>query len=119
MTEPTNEDLDAIQPEPHLTFTDKVIILDHGCTLLSRMVTNIDNADGQMVLYKPVELVQLDGDHMYMTPWIPMTSDDYIVVMENRAIAITEPIPNMLMEYHKQIGILKPEDCPPPNSLIH
>jgi len=106
INEPTNDDLDNIEStEVAMTFTDKMVYLKNGTVLVTRILTNADDSDNNLVLFKPAQIItNLDGS-MIMGDWMPQTDDDYIMLPNDRVMTTATPKSDVLNGYHRNIGV--------------
>lgn len=119
--EPTDEELNQIEEEDlEVKFSDHIFILENGSTLISRMMHDVEGVpdDEMLVLYKPVECIEIDLDEFYLRRWIPQAADDYIFLASARVLTVAEPDKNLHDAYVRTLSA-NPNDQIPENRVLH
>jgi len=102
---PTTNELTEIEDNPvKIQFNDKLFYFEAGMVIVSRMIINMENANGMVVLYKPAQLVPDEMGNVIMIKWMPETDDDYIFIDPHRIMSVCNPQKMILQAYHSSIG---------------
>lgn len=121
MTEPTDEQLDEIVEsgeDSPLEFTDSLIYLETGSVLVSRILTNVEESDEMMVLFKPAELVPTYEGDVVIRQWMAESDDKYFFLPPTRVVTVANPKPEILNAYLNVIGVT-PEAFIPEGATLH
>lgn len=118
--EPTPVELDTIESEdqPKIQFSDQIYYFETGMVVVSRMITNMENSDGVLVLYKPAQIIHDEYGSTVLTHWMPEVVDDYIFIDPSRVMSMGTPNKAVLDAYRKIIGVTE-HGYLPENTTLH
>lgn len=121
MNEPSDEQLDQIieaEDQTPVEFSDNLIYLETGSVLVSRIITNIEEADEMIVLFKPAELVPTYEGDVVIRQWLAESDDQYFFLPPTRVITMASPKPEILKAYLNVIGVTK-DAYLPEGAVLH
>lgn len=97
----TDEALPVIDAEKgSVKYADKLIHVDSGALLIGRIITNHENTESFMCVFKPVEIVIDEFSHTNMRPWIPESVDDFFTIPNGKVVNVSTPRLEFLEAYH-------------------
>jgi hypothetical protein len=113
MTEKTNaevleesaSDEEVSTPAGGVTHQDKLILLDNGSLLITRLLPTKNQAESTFIcMYKPLEIfADAESGEVMVREWIPESVDEFFYVPVIKVTNVSKPDPFFLSIYHKQL----------------
>lgn len=110
--EPTNVELDEIEEsqvdldEVEYDFKDAILYIGTGDILVSRVISNVEEANGNLVLYEPCQLVVDEFGTASLVKWVQLSDDAYIMLPAERVVTQATPKTEVLKAYHSVVGVM-------------
>lgn len=99
---PNTEVLDGGVPRHQ----DKLMLLDSGSLLITRIVPTKDNNSTFICIHKPLEIFNdVETGEIMVRDWIPESTDDFYFLPIIKVTNVSEPNPFFLDIYHKHIHV--------------
>jgi len=99
-------------------FEDKMIYLQNGQAIVSRIIHGVPDSEDCLVLYKPAELLPTYEGGLALHDWAVGSTDDYIIMPMSHIVTIGEPNKNILGVYLTRIKV-SPDTFVPSGTTIH
>jgi hypothetical protein len=97
----TDESIPEINADKEtVQYADKLIHIDSGAILIGRIITNHENVESFLCVFKPVEILIDEFSHTNMRPWIPESVDDFFTIPNGKVINVSTPRLEFLEAYH-------------------
>jgi hypothetical protein len=108
----TDEPIPEISSEKgKVLYADKLIHIDNGSLLIGRIITNHENTESFICVYKPVEIMVDEFSHTNMRPWIPESVDDFFTIPNMKVLNVSTPRLEFLEAYHANfLAVQTPEE---------
>lgn len=100
MSQEEQEVQEEKEPHPEVRWADRLVHLDNGTLLITRIITNHDKAEQFIYCYRPVEIQIDEVGNPGMFPWIPESSDDFYLIPVIKVLNLSNPRPEFLQAYH-------------------
>jgi len=108
------QEVQAEEKEPKVKWADRLVHLDNGTLLITRIIINHEKAEQFVYCFRPVEIQIDEMGTPGMFPWIPESSDDFYLIPAQKVLNMSNPRPEFLRAYHQGYLVPREEDRPEP-----